>query len=52
MTLHTKSLAALAAGLRAREFSSVELTRTLLARIEAYQPQLNALITVTGPSAM
>jgi aspartyl-tRNA(Asn)/glutamyl-tRNA(Gln) amidotransferase subunit A len=49
VTLHTKSLAALAAGLRAREFSSVELTRT---RIEAHQPQLNALITVTGPSAM
>jgi aspartyl-tRNA(Asn)/glutamyl-tRNA(Gln) amidotransferase subunit A len=52
VSLHTKSLAALAAGLRAREFSSVELTRTLLARIEAHQPQLNALITVTGPSAM
>jgi aspartyl-tRNA(Asn)/glutamyl-tRNA(Gln) amidotransferase subunit A len=52
VSLHTKSLAQLAAGLRAREFSSVELTRTLLARIEAHQPQLNALITVTGPSAM
>ncbi len=52
MSLHTKSLAQLAAGLRAREFSSVELTRTLLARIDAHQPQLNALITVTGPSAM
>jgi aspartyl-tRNA(Asn)/glutamyl-tRNA(Gln) amidotransferase subunit A len=50
--VHTKSLAQLAAGLRAREFSSVELTRTLLARIAAHQPQLNALITVTGPSAM
>jgi aspartyl-tRNA(Asn)/glutamyl-tRNA(Gln) amidotransferase subunit A len=52
VSLHTKSLAELAAGLRAREFSSVDLTRTLLARIEAHQPQLNALITVTGPSAM
>jgi aspartyl-tRNA(Asn)/glutamyl-tRNA(Gln) amidotransferase subunit A len=52
VSLHTKSLAALAAGLRAREFSSVELTRTLLARIEAHQPQLNALITITAPSAM
>ena len=52
MTLHTKSLAELAAGLRAREFSSVELTRTLLARIETHQPRLNALISVTGPSAM
>jgi aspartyl-tRNA(Asn)/glutamyl-tRNA(Gln) amidotransferase subunit A len=52
VTLHTKSLAELAAGLRAREFSSVELTRTLLARIETHQPRLNALITITAPSAM
>jgi aspartyl-tRNA(Asn)/glutamyl-tRNA(Gln) amidotransferase subunit A len=52
VTLHTKSLAALAAGLKAREFSSVELTRTLLARIEAHQPHLNALISVTAPSAL
>ena len=52
MTLHTKSLAQLAAGLRANEFSSVELTRSLLARIEAHQPQLNALISVTATSAM
>ncbi len=52
MSLHTKSLAQLAAGLKSREFSSVELTRMLLARIEAHQPQLNALISVTGPSAM
>jgi aspartyl-tRNA(Asn)/glutamyl-tRNA(Gln) amidotransferase subunit A len=52
VTLHTKSLAQLAAGLRANEFSSVELTRSLLARIEAHQPQLNALISVTATSAM
>jgi len=52
VTLHTKSLAALAQGLRAREFSSVELTRALLSRIEASQSQLNALITITGPAAM
>ncbi len=52
MSLHTLSLKRLAAGLRAREFSSVELTRLLLARIEAHQPQLNALISQTGPSAM
>ena len=52
MTLHTRSLAQLAAGLRAREFSSVELTRALLARIEAHQPQLNALISVTTTSAL
>jgi aspartyl-tRNA(Asn)/glutamyl-tRNA(Gln) amidotransferase subunit A len=52
VSLHTLSLAQLAAGLRAGEFSSVELTRTLLARIEAHQPQLNALISVTGTGAM
>ncbi len=52
MTLHTRSLSQLAAGLAAREFSSVELTRALLARIEAHQPRLNALISVTGPSAL
>ena len=52
MSLHTKSLSQLAAGLRANEFSSVELTRALLARIETHQPQLNALISVTGQSAM
>ena len=52
MSLHTKSLSQLAAGLRANEFSSVELTRVLLERIETHQPQLNALISVTGPSAM
>ncbi|HEY1898585.1 MAG TPA: Asp-tRNA(Asn)/Glu-tRNA(Gln) amidotransferase subunit GatA [Steroidobacteraceae bacterium] len=52
MSLHTKSLVQLAAGLRSGEFSSVELTRELLARIEAHQPQLNALISVTATSAM
>ena len=52
MTLHTRSLTQLAAGLKAREFSSVELTRMLLARIDAHQPLLNALISVTATSAM
>jgi aspartyl-tRNA(Asn)/glutamyl-tRNA(Gln) amidotransferase subunit A len=52
VSLHTKSLVQLAAGLRSGEFSSVELTRELLARIEAHQPQLNALISVTATSAM
>ena len=52
MSLHTKTLAQLAAGLHARDFSSVELTRELLARIETHQPVLNALISVTATSAM
>ena len=52
MSLHTLSLAELAAGLAARKFSSVELTRALLGRIAASQPQLNALVTVTAESAL
>ena len=50
--LHTRTLAQLAAGLRAREFSSVELTRLFLDRIEASQPTLNAFITVTREQAL
>jgi len=52
VSLHTLSLAELAAGLAARKFSSVELTRALLGRIAASQPQLNALVTVTAESAL
>jgi aspartyl-tRNA(Asn)/glutamyl-tRNA(Gln) amidotransferase subunit A len=47
----TKTLTELAAGLRSREFSSVELTRALLARIEAAQPTLNAVISITQDTA-
>jgi len=50
--LHHLTLAQLAAGLRARQFSSVEVTRHFLARIERLNPQLNALITVTGEQAL
>ena len=52
MSLHTRSLAQLAQGLRAREFSSVELARALLDRIDTSQPALNALITVTRDQAL
>ncbi len=50
--LHHLSLADLAAGLRARKFSSVELTRHFLARIERKNPELNAFITVTAEQAL
>ena len=50
--MHTKTIAELAAGLRAREFSSEELTRTLLERIERLDSQLNAFITVTAEQAL
>ena len=44
--MHRKSLAELAAGLRAKEFSSVELTRAFLDRIARANGTLNAFITV------
>src|ERR1700756_5405088 len=50
--LHRRTLAQLAAGLRAKEFSSVELTRLFLDRIEASQPTLNAFITVTREQSL
>jgi aspartyl-tRNA(Asn)/glutamyl-tRNA(Gln) amidotransferase subunit A len=49
--LHTATLTQLAAGLKARKFSSVELVTALLARIERAQGALNAFISVTrGPA--
>ncbi|HEY1889343.1 MAG TPA: Asp-tRNA(Asn)/Glu-tRNA(Gln) amidotransferase subunit GatA [Steroidobacteraceae bacterium] len=50
--VHRNSLAQLAAGLRAKTFSSVELVRAYLARIEAAQPALNAFISVTAEQAL
>ncbi|HET9108814.1 MAG TPA: Asp-tRNA(Asn)/Glu-tRNA(Gln) amidotransferase subunit GatA [Steroidobacteraceae bacterium] len=50
--IHRNSLTQLAAGLRARKFSSVELVRAYLERIEASQPALNAFISVTGAQAL
>jgi len=50
--LHHLTLAELAAGLRAREFSSVELARHFLARIERMNPALNAFVTVTAEQAL
>ncbi|MDR2214837.1 MAG: Asp-tRNA(Asn)/Glu-tRNA(Gln) amidotransferase GatCAB subunit A, partial [Nevskiaceae bacterium] len=46
------TLAALSGGLATRQYSSVELTREALARIERSQPELNALITVTAEQAL
>ncbi len=50
--MHTFTLAELATRLRAKEFSVTELTKSLLGRIEASQPSLNAFVTVTGESAL
>src|SRR5882672_6813959 len=49
--LHNLSVGELAARLRLRELSSVELTRHFLARIERLNPALNALITLTADGA-
>jgi len=49
--MHNKTLAELAAGLKAREFSSVELTQAFLARIAKHDAALNSFITVTAEQA-
>ena len=46
------TLARLSKGLRAREFSSVELVGSFLDRIDSYQPVLNAMITVLRDEAL
>ncbi len=50
--LHQKTLAELAAGLSAREFSSRELTRHFLARIRKFDGELNSFITVCDELAL
>jgi len=50
--MHTKTLAELSRALKRREFSSVELTRAYLQRIERHSPALNAYITVTAERAL
>ncbi len=50
--MHDKTIAELCAGLRAGEFSSEELTRAFLARIESLDGQLNSFITATPERAL
>jgi aspartyl-tRNA(Asn)/glutamyl-tRNA(Gln) amidotransferase subunit A len=50
--MHDKSIAEMAAGLRAGEFSSEELTRHFLGRIERLDPGLNSFITLTPERAL
>jgi aspartyl-tRNA(Asn)/glutamyl-tRNA(Gln) amidotransferase subunit A len=42
------TLAEIAGAIRARKASSVEVTRALLARIETWQPALNAFVRLEG----
>ena len=46
------TLAELSAGLAAKQYSSLELTREALSRVEKSQPLLNSLISVTAESAL
>ncbi|MGH8399607.1 MAG: Asp-tRNA(Asn)/Glu-tRNA(Gln) amidotransferase subunit GatA [Gammaproteobacteria bacterium] len=50
--MHNKTLAELARDLKARKLSSEELTRVYLARIERFNPELNAFITVLNQQAL
>ena len=52
MALHTMTMAELTAGLENGEFTSVDVTRSLLDRIATHDAKLNALITVTGDAAL
>ncbi|MEM9383822.1 MAG: Asp-tRNA(Asn)/Glu-tRNA(Gln) amidotransferase subunit GatA [Pseudomonadota bacterium] len=50
--MHDRSLSELAAALRTREVSAVELARHFLERIATHNPRLNAFITVTEAQAV
>lgn len=50
--MHFMTIAEMAAAIEAKTLSPVELTETLLRRIEALNPQLNAFITVTVDAAL
>jgi aspartyl-tRNA(Asn)/glutamyl-tRNA(Gln) amidotransferase subunit A len=52
MSLHTQTVAELAAGLAAGRYSSLELTLHFLGRIERLAPGLNAFVTVTADRAL
>jgi len=49
--MHRLTLAQIARGLAAKDFSAVELSDALLARISQLDPQLNSFITVTADQA-
>ncbi|MGH8363263.1 MAG: amidase, partial [Gammaproteobacteria bacterium] len=50
--MHTQTLAELARDLKARKISSEELTRSYLARIGRFNPELNAFVTVLREPAL
>ena len=50
--MHQLTLAEIARALADKQFSSAELTQSLLARINQLDPQLNSFITVTEELAL
>ncbi|MEJ2465094.1 MAG: Asp-tRNA(Asn)/Glu-tRNA(Gln) amidotransferase subunit GatA [Candidatus Thiodiazotropha sp.] len=50
--MHRKTITEMSASLRAGEFTSVELTRHFLERIERLDPELNSFVTVTAEAAL
>ncbi|MCW8900126.1 MAG: Asp-tRNA(Asn)/Glu-tRNA(Gln) amidotransferase subunit GatA [Gammaproteobacteria bacterium] len=50
--MHSKTIAELAAGLKKGDFSSEELTRSFLQRIQQFDPELNSFITVSEEHAL
>jgi len=50
--MHNKTITELSAGLRNKEFSSLELTQVFLSRIRQHNPRLNAFVTVTEEPAL
>ena len=50
--MYNKTIAELAEGLKAKAFSSEELTRSFLARIEQLDTKLNSFVTRTGELAL
>ncbi len=51
-SVHTHSIRDLGKGLRAKEYTSVELTNAFLARLEAHGPRYNAVVTMTKERAL
>ncbi len=50
--LHTLTLTQIAAGLENGDFSALELTTSLLGRIDSFNEPLNAFITITADQAL
>ena len=50
--MHNNTIATLSAGLKDKQFSSVEITNTFLERIKQYDKTLNSFITVTEEQAL